>query len=74
MVLETPGWGEARSPWPAPLTYRCNIRAGESSRELGAGSSEPVVWPEWGGPLQTGMKYLEAHIPGKWELPSKMKC
>lgn len=39
-----------------------------------ASSGEPVVWPECGGPLQTGMKYLEAHVPGKWKLPSKMKC
>lgn len=61
-------------PLDSSTLYRSNIQAGESGRELGAGSSEPVVWPEWGGLLQTGMKYLEAHIPGKWELPSKMKC
>lgn len=66
---------DLRCPWPAPppigRTFRQERAVGSEGM---AGSGEPVVWPEWGGPLQTGMKYLEAHVPGKWKLPSKMKC
>lgn len=54
---------DSRCPWPAPPTYRCNIRAGESSGELGTGSSEPVVWPEWGGPAADGDEIFRSPHP-----------